>query len=284
MPRAETWRAVLSSAVMTFACAFVAASAPALMPGVADLTPLLLVAVAYSGLVAGARGAIVSVAIVAVESVGVALARAAGSGLSDPVLFQLAITLGSAVAIGVLCAAANERGARERWTLRALNTQLRHVSVRDPLTALVNRRGFEDGLDRELARSARRHDRFAVLLADVDGLKIVNDAHGHASGDAVLETFAQALRAHLRSSDIAARYGGDEFALLLPDADARSAEQVMLRALSTYRDLARRRMTSAPEISYGIAIFPQDATSVDALLTAADHRLYRRKNVTIASA
>ena len=284
MPRAESWRAVASSAAMTVACALLAASAPALIPGVADLTPLLLVAVAYSGLVAGARGAIVSVAIVAVESVGVVLVTAAGSGLPDAALFQLALALGSASAIGVLCAAANDRGSRERWTLRALNAQLRYVSVRDPLTALVNRRGFEDGLDRELARSARRNDRFAVLLADVDGLKVVNDEKGHAAGDAVLETFAQALRAHLRSSDIAARYGGDEFALLLPDADARSAEQVMSRALTTYRDLARRRATSAPEISYGIATFPQDATSVDALLAAADRRLYRRKNLTTASA
>src|SRR5262249_7150770 len=107
--------------------------------------------------------------------------------------------------------------------------QLLQMAVTDPLTGLANYRKLLDILDAEIKRSDRTNRPFAVLLLDMDGLKKINDLHGHLVGSRALCRLAQILRTHCRSTDTAARYGGDEFAVGLPEAGPRAADQVAER-------------------------------------------------------
>ena len=118
-----------------------------------------------------------------------------------------------------------ERLARENAQLRREIARLevyRAMAYRDPLTGLWNRRYFEDRLQEELSRSRRAgpQRRFSLMAIDLDDFKAVNDAHGHAGGDAVLKEVGEFLIAHLRNHDIACRTGGDEFTVILPDLSA----------------------------------------------------------------
>jgi diguanylate cyclase (GGDEF)-like protein len=147
----------------------------------------------------------------------------------------------------------------------------------DGLTGLANRRACTDALHAETARSERLDTPLSVVLADLDGFKDVNDVHGHAVGDEVLRIFADVLRQTLRESDVAGRWGGEEFLLLLPGADeegaAHLAERVRIR-------VASRPIPGAPGLrvtaSFGVAEYgPQSDT--EQLLAAADTALYRAK-------
>src|SRR5207248_3321077 len=108
-------------------------------------------------------------------------------------------------------------------------TLLRDEAATDPLTALPNRRQLEARLAQEAARSRRRGVPFAVLMLDVDRFKHFNDTHGHQGGDEALRAVARALAAAIRAGDFAGRYGGEEFAAVLPDTDAAGAEAVAER-------------------------------------------------------
>lgn len=245
----------------------IVAAAPVFVPQPSDAYPVLLVAVAYAGIDAGAWGVAASLAIVAVQAVSTADAA-----------FTIVVRLASAAAIGIMCGTLRQRFVSERWALRTVNDQLRGFALRDQLTGLANRRGFEEALERETAIAARRGGRFAVVCADVDGLKEINDTHGHPGGDRVLEAFAHAVRAHLRGSDIAARVGGDEFSLILIDSDERSAREVIARVASSYREyLSRRDGPSSATVSCGVATYPTDAATADELVAAADRALYVEK-------
>lgn len=157
--------------------------------------------------------------------------------------------------------------------------QLRHMAVTDPLTGLANYRKLLEVLDAEIKRSDRTGRPFAVLLLDLDGLKKINDLHGHLVGSRALCRLAQVLRSHCRSTDTAARYGGDEFAVILPEAGARAAEQVTERIC---RELAVERERPELSVSVGAAVFPEHGKTVDALLRAADAALYRMKFRNVA--
>jgi diguanylate cyclase (GGDEF)-like protein len=157
------------------------------------------------------------------------------------------------------------------WQAQTLERQRRELadaSVTDHLTSALNRRGFHDHVERELARAERSGDPVALVLVDLDGFKGVNDRHGHAAGDELLCWVVGRLRAGLRPSDAAGRLGGDEFALLLPGTAGAGAEDVAGRLRAA---LAER--TSA---SFGIAVYPA-RRSADALLAHADAQLYREK-------
>jgi diguanylate cyclase (GGDEF)-like protein len=142
------------------------------------------------------------------------------------------------------------------------------------LTGLANYREFSSALETEVRRAERANHPFAVLLLDVDGLKRINDRWGHLTGNRALRRLADVLKEHCRSTDLAARYGGDEFAVLLIDADPGMARQIadrVERALDKDREEPRLR------VSIGISIYPDNGRSARELLQAADQQLYKRK-------
>ena len=152
--------------------------------------------------------------------------------------------------------------------------QIRHLAVTDPLTGLANYRHLLDALDSEIKRYGRTTRSFAVLLLDLDGLKKINDAHGHLVGSQALRRVANILRVHCREIDTAARYGGDEFVLVLPETESEAARNVAQRISEQLRNDGEEPSIS---ISAGAAIFPQDGKTINELLAAADRALYREK-------
>jgi diguanylate cyclase (GGDEF)-like protein/PAS domain S-box-containing protein len=161
---------------------------------------------------------------------------------------------------------------------RRLDRRLRHLADHDDLTGLINRRRFQEELQRHLAEGRRYGLTGALLVLDLDGFKEVNDTHGHSAGDRVLCAVADALRSRLRESDIVARLGGDEFAVLLPretPAEAelvcRSIEHAIPAEVSTPGD-------ARIEVSVGFAPFKEGVDSVDDVLAAADASMYAAKH------
>jgi diguanylate cyclase (GGDEF)-like protein/PAS domain S-box-containing protein len=157
---------------------------------------------------------------------------------------------------------------------------LREQSMRDYLTGLFNRRYMEETLDRELLRSSRNRLSLAIIMLDVDGFKNFNDTYGHAAGDAILRELGKLLLGHIRGEDVACRYGGDEFIIVLPGASREMARERAERL----REYARRfdiqfkgRMLGAISLSFGIAVFPEDGSTSDSILSVADDALYRAK-------
>lgn len=167
-----------------------------------------------------------------------------------------------------------------RLAALGLREALEYRSTRDPLTGLFNRRYFEETLARELSRSARHGRPLAVVMVDLDHFKRVNDTHGHAVGDLALREVAAALQRGLRSSDVAARWGGEEFLLLLPEATvppaAYRAEQLRLAVLRMAQE-PDRGLPADLTISAGVAVYPLHGSDAASLLRAADAALYRAK-------
>jgi diguanylate cyclase (GGDEF)-like protein/PAS domain S-box-containing protein len=157
---------------------------------------------------------------------------------------------------------------------RALEERLRHQAFSDPLTGLANHRRLFEVLQAEICRSKRTEREFSVLLLDLDGLKEVNDRFGHLTGDRALCRLAQTLTECRRSIDTAARQGGDEFALVLPEAGGAAAMLVAGRICDV---LAKDTEEPSLSVSVGIASFPKDADTVVTLLCAADRTLYAMK-------
>jgi len=152
--------------------------------------------------------------------------------------------------------------------------QVLYQATHDALTGLANYREFVDTLEREVKRADRSHNMFAMLLLDLDGLKQINDRNGHLAGNRALKRLANVMREHCRAIDIAARYGGDEFALVLIDADPAMAEQVAERIQEGLRNEVEESVLG---VSIGIASYPADGRTGQELLEAADHRLYQEK-------
>jgi len=149
------------------------------------------------------------------------------------------------------------------------------LAVTDPLTNLYNRRFFSEALGKETARSAREDKPLSLIVLDVDFLKKHNDSRGHLEGDKLLCEIAEILRLVVRESDIASRYGGDEFAVLLPGATEADALQVAERIRSEVKsgELAGANIS----VSLGVATFPTDGCDAESLMLMADRRLYAAK-------
>jgi diguanylate cyclase (GGDEF)-like protein len=153
--------------------------------------------------------------------------------------------------------------------------RLRRLAGSDELTAIANRRVFNDALRRELSHSTREHRPLALLMFDLDGLKAINDQHGHAAGDRALRAVARCASAIVRHGDLVARIGGDEFAVLLPNTDAGKAAAVARRIRQQLRDVDVGDF--AVRLSIGIAVAHGSNNSRTALLREADADLYRDK-------
>ncbi len=147
---------------------------------------------------------------------------------------------------------------------------LRHDASRDPLTGLLNRRSYDDALVQATARSRRYGWPFAMVLLDLDHFKAINDQWGHVRGDDALRAFAADIRACLRAGDVAARVGGDEFALIVNAVRERSDVTALVERLRLTSDSGG---TGLP-FSAGVALFPDDAADPAALTEVADARLY----------
>jgi diguanylate cyclase (GGDEF)-like protein/PAS domain S-box-containing protein len=157
---------------------------------------------------------------------------------------------------------------------RKSEDEIRYRATHDGLTGLANYREFVDSLEREVRRTGRTGQPFALLLLDLDDLKTINDRFGHLTGNLALKRLACIMKEHCRATEIAARFGGDEFAILLLDANAGRAQKVGERIRSCLRQHPDSPTLS---VSLGLSVFPEDGPSASDLLEAADKRLYQDK-------
>lgn len=161
-----------------------------------------------------------------------------------------------------------------------LRATLQNQSIRDPLTGLFNRRYMEESLDRELLRCERLQQPLSIIMIDVDHFKRFNDTFGHDAGDAVLRELGLFLQSHVRGSDIACRYGGEELTLILPEASlnvtCKRAEQ--LRQGAKHLQIRHHhQLLGGITLSLGVACFPEHGITTSAVMQAADAALYRAK-------
>ncbi len=156
---------------------------------------------------------------------------------------------------------------------RHLEDHLRQQAARDPLTGLANYRHLAEVLDMEIKRSERTGREFALLLFDLDGLKQINDRYGHLTGSHAICRVADVL-SFCRDIDTAARYGGDEFAVVLPETGAEAANQVAQRICDS---IANDGMGPLLSVSVGVAVYPHDGERIEVLLRKADVAMYAMK-------
>src|SRR4029077_13793674 len=202
---------------------------------------------------------------------------------NESLLLLQAFEGASALMTLVLIAVVTERQEAE--------DRLRRLAVSDPLTGLANYRHLTQALDAEIQRSSRTDRPFAVVLIDLDGLKKINDRHGHLVGSLALRRVAETLLGSCRGIDTAARFGGDEFALVLPetgdaaawDAAPRGGQRVKGGGVAwqVARRVADRVKADGDQpplsVSVGVAVHPRDGAPLESLLNAADRSLYDSK-------
>lgn len=170
----------------------------------------------------------------------------------------------------------------EQVALTLSNAKLRQVlrdqSIKDPLTGLFNRRYMEETLTRELARAQRNGTSVGIVVADLDHFKAINDTHGHPAGDAVLAAAAQHMAQMIRASDVACRYGGEEFVLILPDCSQEAATFKAQQICDSLRllDIATSGTSIRVTASFGVAASASGETAAT-LFQAADHAVYTAK-------
>jgi two-component system cell cycle response regulator len=181
------------------------------------------------------------------------------------------LTIWTIIVVGAFIAILRQR-------MKGLIGRLSDAASRDPLTRLLNRRGFRDVFDLELERSRRSGRPCALMMGDLDHFKRVNDLFGHPAGDERLRTFARLLTAGKRRIDAAARMGGEEFALLLPETDEHGAYVIAERLRHAVRDAFAPDQV-ALTVSFGVAAYPNHGATGDQLLQAADQALYVAKEL-----
>lgn len=176
-------------------------------------------------------------------------------------------------------ATANQQLQQKLQQIKQLQQRLQEDAIRDSLTGLYNRRYFTATLERELARADREGEELALILLDIDFFKSVNDTYGHSGGDQVLKAIGQLLQEHVRSSDVACRYGGEEFALALPGLGVvgalERAEQIRT-ACAALQVIYQSHVISVT-MSGGVGVVPQHGHTPDDLVRATDLALYRAK-------
>ena len=174
---------------------------------------------------------------------------------------------------------ANERLQRQLIEIGLLQSKLREQAIRDPLTNLFNRRYLEETLDRELARAERESYPVCIIMIDLDHFKKINDTYGHDAGDEVLRALAKTLSEQSRRGDFACRYGGEEFVIVMPNITKHTAyeraRKLRRRLNSLEIPYECHRLTTT--ISMGIASYPANGETRQALLRAADQAMYGAK-------
>lgn len=190
----------------------------------------------------------------------------AGSSAKDDAVARLAVTVAEHVALAL--------------SNLKLRETLKDQSIRDSLTGLFNRRFLETSMARELLRAARKKRSLGVMLLDLDHFKRFNDSLGHLAGDVLLREMGAFLQHSLRGDDIACRYGGEEFTLILPETSRETLQQRAEQICAEVRKLkfpARNNRTGGVTVSIGLAMYPEHGVTMNELLSAADAALYRAK-------
>jgi diguanylate cyclase (GGDEF)-like protein len=172
----------------------------------------------------------------------------------------------------------------EHVSLAVANLKLRETlhsqSVRDPLTGLFNRRYMEESLDREVYRAKRSDRPLGIIMLDLDHFKEFNDTFGHEAGDVLLRELGSFLQRHIRRQDIACRYGGEEFTLILPEASlevTRERAEQLLKRIEQLQVDYQGQVLGTLSVSAGVAALPDQGSNSEAVLRAADGALYQAK-------
>jgi diguanylate cyclase (GGDEF)-like protein len=186
--------------------------------------------------------------------------------LQDPTVSHL-VLLSLPIVVAPIITAALLMMASER-----LHKRLEHLNRLDPLTQALNKTALHQELEREVKRSHRYNSPLSVLMVDLDNFKSINDTQGHLAGDEVLKTVVNTIRSTLRASDTVARFGGDEFTVLLPETDHESAKFIANRTAKLLEDL----LPSGCSTSIGLASLRPDDTPIS-VLQRADQVLYQSK-------
>jgi diguanylate cyclase (GGDEF)-like protein len=217
-------------------------------------------------------------------------------GLGSPAFFVSTIVLVSFTAY-VLFTESRTRSMsinlekRLRLGLLVHNMELENMAMQDDLTQLFNRRYYFDRLERELDTAKAFGRPLSVIVTDLNSMKAVNDTYGHRAGDELLSGFGRFLLDHTRASDVPARIGGDEFAIILPDTDAKAAHNLKIRLgkrLENVDIIDQDGLKLRASASFGVAGYPSEAESVDELMIRADADMYadknHQKNTSVAAA
>jgi diguanylate cyclase (GGDEF)-like protein len=225
--------------------------------------------VAGAALVVSAR---VTVALAAAGSLGYVAALTLGSpqAITAPGVATVGVNLTALILLAYVAMVI----AREQR--RARDAAIR-LSTVDPLTGLFNRTFFFAAVDREIARSTRSGRGFCLLMMDLDELKAINDRQGHFIGDRVLRAVGEVIRDGVRRIDIAARYGGDEFVVLLPETEASGAYVVAEKVRLGAAELSVPGTDMKTSLSVGVVSYPDDGRTSDELMISADQAMYASK-------
>ena len=214
----------------------------------------------------GMRGLVMLPLIAKGQAIGLIELVSTGPPNADPGQITLATTMTHEAAMAL-------ENAR-------LYETARNLADRDPLTGFFNHRYLHERLAEEVVRAVRTHRPLSVVMLDLDDFKLVNDSFGHLYGDGVLVHVAERIRSSLRASDVPARYGGDEFALILPETTCEDAAGVAARILAAFRDSpfsSDGRVPFPIGASIGIATYPEDGRSATDLLAVADRGPVQRQ-------
>lgn len=171
--------------------------------------------------------------------------------------------------------------AIERGAYYSMSEELKMLSMTDPLTALFNRRYFRERLYEEVERVKRHDGCFSTVIIDIDNFKQFNDRYGHVAGDELLKGVSRAVKDAVRSMDVVSRYGGEEFAVILPETNKKDAVVIaerMRKGVQEYRP-PHNIFDELPTISLGVAEFPADASHIDDLINKADRAMYLAKRM-----
>ncbi|HEY8554985.1 MAG TPA: diguanylate cyclase [Burkholderiales bacterium] len=265
IPARRPWPMLCRCWAMTAYIAWVLLHAPADRAVLAGLYHLVIIA---SAVALGPRATVLNFALVAAS---LALVWPAGPPGGDW-RAGLGFVLAALAVVGYVAArlAADVRGTIER---------MRFISETDELTRLYNLRAFMQIAER-LHRQAKRYSRpYALIMIDSDNLKSVNDAHGHQVGNELLKLTTACIRRELRETDVAGRYGGDEFVVMLPETSARGAQELSerIRRAVAAKGMEVRGRTIQTSVSIGIAAFPEHGTDFRSILNKADQAMYLSK-------